>query len=362
MPPDTNTEIQQQTQAQLSPDDLNLLKSQADSFADDDATDSSETSEPSEKQATDPEPKGKTLADGADTDAEAAAKEAKAEKDHKPYWPDDWREKMAEHISAGDQKLYKKELARLKRISDPAGVYGNFRELDNRLNGGGLVRLPGKDAKEEEIAAFQKALGWTDKPEEMLDQVALADGAVLGDDDKPILGEFLQSIHGSTSASEFVSKAANWYFARQEQAAAEMDEADFEFRDESTKALREEWGSSFKRRTSAIPSVFATAPGGTDAKNEAGVYHRLINARTPDGKVVGNDPDILRWLDAIRNEINPAASVVEDGGSTQSVDAELEKIRGLRKTDPVKYRSDEIQKRELELIEAQLKIQARQRA
>lgn len=313
-------------------------------------------------QDTDAGQKGKTLADGADPEAEAAAKDEKAAKDHKPYWPDDWREKMAEHIAAGDQKVYKKELARLKRVSDPTGVYGNFRELDNRLNGGGLIRVPGKDAKEEEIAAFQKAIGWTEKPEEMLEQIALKDGAVLGDDDKPVLTEFLGAIHGATSASDFVSKAANWYFARQEQIAADMDEADFEFKDESVKALKEEWGPAFKRRSSAIASVFATAPGGADPKNEEGVYHRLINARTPDGKIVGNDPDILRWLDAIRNEINPAASVVEDGAGTQSVEAELEKIKGLRKTDPQKYWANDTQKREQELYAALEKIQARQRA
>lgn len=313
-------------------------------------------------QDTDPEPKGKTLADGSDPEAEAAAKDEKAEKDHKPYWPDDWREKLAEHRSAGDQKAYKKELARLKNISDPAGVYGMYREIEGKLTGGGLVKLPGKDAKEEDIKEFQKAIGWTDKPEEMLEQIALKDGTVLGDDDKPVLTEFLSAVHGATSASEFASKAANWYFERQEQVAAEMDDADFEFKDQSVQALKEEWGPAFKRRTSAIASVFATAPGGTDAKNEEGVYHRLINARGPDGKILGNDPDVLRWLDSIRNEINPAASVVEDGAGTQSVEAELDKIKGLRKTDPQKYWANDTQKREQELYAALEKIQARQRA
>lgn len=350
-------------------EDLDLVKDVSDDAGDQKTDDTSgndaksaddaKEAKPGKEEAA---PKGKSIADGADTEEEAAAKEAKAEKEYKPYWPDDWREKLAEHRSAGDPKAYKKELARLKNIADPAGVYGMYREIEGRLTGGGLVKLPGKDAKEEDIKEFQKALGWTEKPEEMLDQVALADSAVLGDDDKPVLGEFLQSVHGATSASEFVSKAANWYFAKQEQAAADLDEADFEFRDESTKALKEEWGPSFKRRTAAIKSVFATAPGGADEKNEESVYHRLIHARTPDGKVVGNDPDILRWLDSIRNEINPAASVVEDGAGSQSVEAELEKIKGLRKTDPQKYWGNDTQKREQELYAALEKIQARQRA
>src|SRR3990167_7669882 len=46
----------------------------------------------------------------------------------KPYWPEDWRQKMAEHASAGDKKAFEREMLRLARISDPAGVYGSYRE------------------------------------------------------------------------------------------------------------------------------------------------------------------------------------------------------------------------------------------
>jgi hypothetical protein len=348
---------------EITADDLALVPD-ADDGASDAPVEDGKTDPPKDAkpQDTDADPKGKTIATGADAEAEAKAKEDKAAEEHKPYWPDDWREKLAEHISAGDQKLYKKELTRLKRITDPSGVYGMYRELDNRLNTGGLVKMPGKDAKDEDVKAFQKALGWTEKPEEMLEQIALKDGAVLGDDDKPVLNEFLGAVHGAASAQDFVSKAANWYFARQEQAAAEMDDSDDEFRRESETAIKEEWGPAFKRRSNAIGSIFATAPGGVDVKNEDGLFARLMGGRMADGKRVGNDPDMLRWLDSIRGEINPAASVVEDGAGTQSVEAELEKIKGLRKTDPQKYWANDTQKREQELYAALEKIQVRQRA
>jgi hypothetical protein len=345
---------------ELSVDDLALVND-PDEAAGDAGTDGAEGDKASgavDVQAD----KGKTIATGADAEAEAKAKEDKAAEEHKPYWPDDWREKLAEHRSAGDAKAYKKELARLKNITDPAGVYGMYREIEGKLTGGGLIKVPGKDAKEDEIKEFQKAIGWTEKPEEMLEQIALKDGAVLGDDDKPVLNEFLGAVHGATSATDFVSKAANWYFARQEQAAAEMDDTDDEFRRESETAIKEEWGPAFKRRSNAIGSIFATAPGGSDIKNEEGLFTRLMGGRMADGRRIGNDPDMLRWLDSIRGEINPAASVVEDGAGTQSVEAELEKIKGLRKTDPQKYWANDTQKREQELYAALEKIQVRQRA
>lgn len=310
-----------------------------------------------------PDVKGKTIATGADAATEDAAKEEKVAKEHKPYWPDDWREKLAEHMSAGDKKAYNKELNRLKRITDPSGVYGLYREMESKLTGGGLIKMPGKNASEDEVKAFRQALGWTEKPEEMLDKLALADGVVLGDDDKPILNEFIASVHGATSAAEFASKATNWYFARQEAAAAAMDDADDEFRREAEAAIKDEWGPAFKRRSNAIGTVFATAPGGADVKNENSLFSRLMGGRTADGKLIGNDPDMLRWLDSIRSEINPAASVVEDGNQTGlSIDNELQQIKNMRRTDPRRYWSGTVQTREQELLAAQLKIQERERS
>src|SRR5690606_21070207 len=84
----------------------------------------------------------KTIATGADAEEEAKAKEEKADKDHKPYWPDNWREKLAEHIAAGDKKVYDKELKRLQRIADPSGIYGMYRELEGKFTSGGLVKVP----------------------------------------------------------------------------------------------------------------------------------------------------------------------------------------------------------------------------
>lgn len=318
-------------------------------------------------KASDAEPKGKTLATGADAEADAAAKDEKAAKEHKPYWAEDWREKIAEHVAAGDQKLYKKELARLKRIADPTGIYGMYRELDNRLNGGGLIKVPGKDAKEDEIKAFQKAIGWSDKPEEMFEQIALENGAVLGDGDKPVLNGFLEAVHGATSASDFVNKAANWYYATREQQAADLDQHDDDFHRESIRGLKEDWGPAFERNRKTAMRAFMEAEGGYNQKdldtNPDAIANIILGSRSPiDGSLNGDNPRILKWLHAISTAAYPRESVVEDSASSLSIEAELEKIKGLRQSDPQKYWSEAIQARELELIDAQQRHQDRQRS
>jgi hypothetical protein len=311
-------------------------------------------------KSADKDGKAPLLAEGGDSD-DAAKEKAKAEEKAKPYWPENWREKLAEHISAGDKKLYAKELKRLERIADPAGVYGMYREAEGKLTSGGLIKKPGKDAKPEEVKEYQKALGWTEKPEEMLAEIKLENGAVLGEADKPVLGGFLQAVHGATTAQEFVSKATNWYFAGLEEQAAAMDEADDTFRREAETALKDEYGAAFKRKANGIASLFAIAPGGADIKNEGSLYARLMGGRTADGRIIGNDPDMVRFLVALTGEINPAATVVEDGNqSGMSIDAEIKQIEGRMKDDRRAYYKDEAaQSRYRELITAREKIRAR---
>lgn len=309
-----------------------------------------------------PAPKGgqkPSIATGGDVEAEDKAKEPEKPK---PYWPDNWREKMAEHYSAGDKKLYDKELRRLQRITDPASVYGVFREAEGKLTSGGLIKIPGKDAKPEEIADYHKAIGVPEKPEDYFKDIKLDNGAVIGEADKPLVDGFAQAVHKSGATPAFVNAALNWYYGHQEEQAAAMDEADDTFRRESERALKEEFGPTFKRKINAISSVFATAPGGTDITNEKGLYARLMGGRFADHTLIGNDPDMVRFLVGMAHEINPVATVVEDGVGSKGAETRLAEIKALRKTNSKAYWSEPIQREEAELIAALEKEKSRARA
>jgi len=283
----------------------------------------------------------------------------------KPYWPDDWREKIAQHASAGDAKIYEKELKRLQALADPTAVHSSWRSIENTWASRNFMKKPGKDAKPEEIAEFQKELGWTDKHDELLGGIKLENGAVLGDADKPVMAEFVKAVHGATSAQDFLGKAANWYFGNQEKQAAALDEADENFRNTAVSTLKQEFGPAFDRkRNNALSSLFAIAPGGNDAKNPKGLMSRLLAGRTADGRTIGDDPDILRWLIALGSDRNPVGAVVEDGDqSGKSLESELAAIRKRMREDRAGYFKDEkMQARYRELTGAGQKQQARQRA
>lgn len=310
---------------------------------------------------------GKTIATGADTETEDKAKEeevakAKAEKIDRNELTEDLRKMIAEHYAAGDKKAEAKELRRLERVKDIKSLWGLYRELEGKFTGGGLIKKPGKDAKPEEVAEYHKAMGVPEKPEDYFKDVKLENGAVIGEADKPLVDGFAAAVHKSGATPQFVNAALNWYYQNQEEQAAAMDEADEAFARESERTLREELGPSvFRRVPNHTALLFQSAPGGMDPKNPNSLVSRLLGGRTSDGQIIGNDPDVTRWLLDVAREAYPKRTVVEEGNqSGMSIDAEIKQIEGRMKDDRRAYYKDEAaQARYRELITAREKIRAR---
>lgn len=280
----------------------------------------------------------------------------------KPYWPDDWRVKMAEHASAGDKKLYEKELKRLESMADPTQVYGSYRSIENTWASRKFIKLPGDDSKPEDLAEFHKALGVPEKPEDYLKSVKLDNGAVIGDADKPVIEAFTQAVHKAGAPPQVVSAALNWYFQQQESQAAALDEADDSFKREAMTALKEQHGPAFQRKVRATASLFNATSGGPDAKNEKSFYARLLGGRTADGRIIGDDPEFNNWLIGLAQEVNPAMTVVEDGDqSGKSIDSEIKDIENIMRTDRPRY-NKEFAGRYAELLAVRDKVRARKSA
>jgi hypothetical protein len=299
-----------------------------------------------------PEPP-KTIAAGGEP-------EAPKEPEHKPTWGEDWRAKFAEHVAAGDKKAAEREMKRLERIADPAAVYGMYRELEAKFSQGGLTKIPSKDASPEDVKAFHKALGVPEDPKEYVEKLSLPNGVTLGDRDKVIASEFAQAMHGAGLTQGQMDKAYSWYLQNQEAQAAAIDQQDDHNRLQGQQALKEEWGPSYNRNINAISSLFAYAPGGANLDNDGALFNRLLGGRMADGKIIGDDPEMVKFLVSLAKEVNPIATVVENHNSGKSIEDELREISNLRRTDRRAYNKDEkIQARERELLAALEKHRAR---
>lgn len=301
------------------------------------------------------------------------AGEGEGAKEPKGYWPEDWRQKVAEHYGAGNPKAVEKELRRLESINDPAGLFAHMRGMENTWATKNFVKLPSKDAKPEEIAEFNKAIGVPESPDDYLKDLKFDDGLVLGDEDKPMAEDFAKSVaHETGMTPAQMQKAVGWYLRQQQEQIYALDEQDEQFQTEARQALQEELGPTYKRLINNVSSVFQRAAGGTDINNSDSVYARLLGGRTADGKIIGNDPDVVRWLVGLAQDINPAASVIEDGDlSAQSVDDKIadfeRRMAGKTKDgehDPAVrkayFKDEKAQAEYRRLINARSKIRARE--
>lgn len=284
----------------------------------------------------------------ADAVAGKSEEPAKAD-DVKPA--DDWRVKLA----GGDEK----ELKRLSRFASEADVYKAYRELENKLKSGEMKKALSKDAKPEEVAAWRKENGIPETPDKY--DLTFDDGLVIGEQDKPLVDKFVESMHGENATPAQVKAALKSYYDLVAQQQQEIAEGDVAFKDESLEHLREEWGGDFKKNLNAVGGLLDALPAETRQAFET--------ARTQDGKLIGNDPAIIKWLASVAYELNPAASVMPNatnnpGSAIGDEIASIEKMIGDHSSDYWKGQKEangntRLQNRYSELIAAKQKIEAR---
>lgn len=257
-------------------------------------------------------------------------------------WPEDWRKRFA----GDDEKLLK----RAARFNTPEDIWKSFLEADKKISEG--VKLPTITDKStpEEVKAYRELMG---VPEAWTDYKTDVNGLVWGEGDKDRVDSFLEHAHKGNIPQPMVSKVLEWYGDLIEAETAEMETADFEERTNNTVQLKQEWGGEYDANLNAIKGLF-------DGKGE-GILDTIFQARV-DGKLLGNNPDVLKALASIAREINPHVTLM--GGtstSMQSIDDEINSIQKDMQT--VAYRkggaaSDKKFARLTELLTAKEKLQS----
>lgn len=263
-----------------------------------------------------------------------------------------WRDRLA-----GDDKELRK---RLDRFADEKALVQSYREMERKFSSGEYKpapqAYPDKGTAEEQ-AQWRKTFGVPDKPEEYVEKIALPNGVVLGEADKPVATDFAAFAHGKNWSPQQYNDALTWYYGHLDKITAARDEADEKRQIEARDALRDGWGArDFTRNINAVHNLIATWP--------PGLGDRVMGGRTADGRLLGDDPDFIRLLAQTSLDLNPAASVLIAGsGEGSSIETELQKIREVAKTDPDKYDRDHaLQARQRELLDAQARTKSRGRA
>lgn len=285
-------------------------------------------------------------ADAKTVETKADAKVDTKAGDEKPA--EDWRVKFA----GGDEK----ELKRLARFASEADVFKAYRELEKKKSSGELVSKLSKDSTPEELAAWRKDNGIPETADKY--ELKFDNGLVIGEQDKPLIDEFVTKMHMENASPAQVKAAVASYYeilGKQQQAMAEQDS---EYADQNIELLREEWGGDYKKNKNAVDGFINNFL--PDDLRSA-----FINARMPDGKLLGANADIIKAFASIAYEINPAATVMPSsqnnpGAAINDEISSIEKLVGDRSSAYWRGpESDKMQSRYSELLSAREKIAAR---
>lgn len=260
-------------------------------------------------------------------------------------FPEDWRQKLA----GNDEK----ELARLQRMGSPADVWKAYRALEAKISSGQLKAGLKPDATPEEVAQWRKDNGLPEKPEDY--RPNLPNGMVPGEADMPLIGGFQKTAHELGLTPEQFNKTLSWYFAEADAAKAQQYEADTSFRSQAEDALRAEWGPAYRSEVRGIANFM-------EANAPAGMADLLFNSRSSDGKLLGDHPEVLRWLSSMVRTVNPLATLVPAGSADplKAGEARIAEIENIMRTEPDKYwKNPDVQREYGALLEARETVKGR---
>lgn len=264
-------------------------------------------------------------------------------------WGDDWRIRMAGGSSN------EAEVKQLERYESPDQVWRKARELEKKLSAGELRPVLAKNATPDEQAAYRKAHGIPEKPEDY--KVNLPAGKQAPKEDDAFLKSFLKAAHEENYSQSQVDKAINSFYEEVERQSAAVGEAEEAAVQKADDQLRQEWGSDYRLNMAMAEALLSRAP--------AGFRDRFMNGYLDDHTPIRASTEAWKWLVQMEREINPAGTVVPGAGANvgKAIADELNDLKKLMADQNSEYwkgpKAESMQARYRELLGAQEKVKAR---
>lgn len=227
-----------------------------------------------------------------------------------PFAPTDWRHGVATSL-AGDEKA----LNVLKKFKEPAAFVKSHVEMEAYQ--GQSVRIPGPDAKPEELAKFYGKLGRPASPAEYdFERPQLPKGVEIN---PAMESAILETAHraglNGQQTKQFFDLAAGLAVADAERSAADMRAARAE--------LAKDWGMEYEKREAlAVKAAALAGPAFSEF---------LDKTVLPDGTKLGNHPEILRAYYALGLMMQETGHIVAEVNGITTAAAAAKEVERLMK-------------------------------
>lgn len=236
-------------------------------------------------------------ADSKKTIASGGTEPADGKSTVQPTFGDNWRKDLA----GEDDKVLK----RLDRFGSPKDIVSSYLELEKKLSERpGKPTLP-QNATPEQLAEYRKEIGVPESADKY--DLTLPKGLVIGETEKPLVDNYLKYAHDNNLPNDVVKANLNWYLPLQQEMEVAQAEADKDYQVSQDEALRKEWGADFKANINIVSGVLSMTT--------EDVADQLMLGRTADGKVIGDDPRMLKLLVALGREANPVHTTPPGSGN-----------------------------------------------
>lgn len=265
-------------------------------------------------------------------------------------WPDNWRDTY----SAGDAK----KMERLTRYASPGAAFDALIAAQNKISEAGLKEpFPGSGTPEQQ-KAWREANGIPESPDKY--ELKFDNGFVIGEEDKPQVGEFLKLAHQHNIAPDTAKALVQWNFEAQKKELEQLHEAERTMAAATQENLRAEWGQEYRPTMNRIHGLLDTAP--------PEVKDGILGGRLADGTPIFSSPEALKFLANLALEINPATTLVPNAGGNvgQAIGDEITKLEQMMSNRSSEYwkgpMSEKHQARYRQLVEARDKMDKKGKA
>lgn len=232
------------------------------------------------------------------------------------------------------------------------GADSKISELTAQLKG--TVRLPGKDAKPEEIAAYRKAVGVPESADKYA--VYRPEGYEPTEVDQEVEKTFLESVHAAGLSQPQVDAVLKTHYLIQAQQQKAMETRAREAGERAEEELRIEYGRDYKANLN-LANRYIAEMFGPDMGEDAASAHGFLGRRFADGSCLGEDVGFVKGLVRLAKAwADDGAVLMGDLDGATDVDTEIKTMMGKMGTE--EYKSKAFQDKLDGLIAIQQKRQS----
>ena len=256
----------------------------------------------------------------------------------------DWRDSL----TGGDAK--RREA--IDNYGSSEAVVDALMAAKQKIRSGDMLPKLGDNPTDDELAAYRKDHNIPESFDKY--EYKLPEGFTFGEEDKPYLDKMLKGMHEKNATPDMINTMLNLHAVNIEEQAVQYQARDASQKETTEDTLRAEYGNDYRANINMVQNFLSTAP--------EGVQSMLLNGRGPDGTAFMNSPEMVRWMNGVTREINPAASVVKMTGrdTVAQVDSELDKLHADMSSDiNAWHKAPEKKARYQELLTAKGKLDAR---